>query len=81
MRDDPAMRTTLDVVDDVLEAAKELAARRGASAGRVLSDLARTALTPRTRNSRRRNSVPILPPRKRAGLVTAEVVNRLRDEI
>ena len=44
MRDDPAMRTTLDVVDDVLEAAKELAARRGATAGRVLSDLARTAL-------------------------------------
>ena len=81
MRDDPPMRTTLDIDEDVLETAKELAARRGTTAGRVLSDLARTALMPRARTPRKRNGVPILPPRKRAGLVTPEVINRLRDEM
>lgn len=39
------MRTTLDIDDDVLEAAKELAAAEKKTAGRVLSDLARKALT------------------------------------
>jgi hypothetical protein len=39
------MRTTLDLDDDVLIAVKELARRRSASAGKVLSDLARAALT------------------------------------
>jgi len=81
MRDDSLMRTTLDIDEDVLETAKELAARRGTTAGRVLSDLARSALMPRARTPRKRNGVPILPPRKRAGLVTLEAVNRLRDEV
>jgi hypothetical protein len=39
--------TTLDIDEDVLETAKELAARRGTTAGRVLSDLARSALASR----------------------------------
>jgi hypothetical protein len=80
MRDDPAMRTTLDIDKDVLETAKELAARRGTTAGRVLSDLARSALAPRERTARKRNGVPLLPPRRHAGLVTPEVINRLRDD-
>ena len=75
-----AMRTTLDIDEDVLEAAKELAARRGTTAGRVLSDLARSALAPHRRTPRKRNGVPLLPPRKGVRLVTPEVVNRLRDE-
>ena len=37
------MRTTLDIDEDVLETAKELAAKRGTTAGRVLSELARSA--------------------------------------
>ena len=40
------MRTTLDIDDDVLQAAKELATLRGSTAGKVLSELARRALTP-----------------------------------
>ena len=80
MLDDVNMRTTLDIDEDVLESAKELAARRGTTAGRVISELARTALTPHDRSGRKRNGVPILPPRKGARLVTPEVVNRLRDE-
>jgi hypothetical protein len=39
------MRTTLDIDDDVLLAAKELAAIRRTTAGQVISDLARQALT------------------------------------
>jgi hypothetical protein len=80
MRDDQAVRTTLDIDEDVLESAKELAARRGTTAGRILSELARSALSPAKRTARKRNGVPILPPRRRAGLVTPEIVNRLRDE-
>lgn len=40
-----AMRTTLDIEDDVLAAAKELARRQGVSAGQVVSRLLRSALT------------------------------------
>jgi hypothetical protein len=39
------MRTTLDIPDDVLQAAKELARREKTSAGKIISDLARAALT------------------------------------
>ena len=39
------MRTTLDIEDDVLAAAKELARRQGVSAGKVVSRLLRSALT------------------------------------
>ena len=39
------MRTTLDIEDDILLAAKELARRDGTSAGRVISKLVRQALT------------------------------------
>ena len=39
------MRTTLDIADDVLQAAKELARRQNKTAGEVISDLARAALT------------------------------------
>ncbi len=39
------MRTTLDIEDDVLTAAKELARRQGISAGQVVSRLLRAALT------------------------------------
>ncbi len=39
------MRTTLDIEDDVLAAAKELARRQGLSAGKVVSQLLRSALS------------------------------------
>ena len=80
MYDDPAMRTTLDIDEDVLDTAKELAARRGTTAGRVISELVRSALAPRDHGQRKRNGVPVLPSRKQAGLVTSEIVNRLRDD-
>jgi hypothetical protein len=80
MRDDPGVRTTLDIDDDVLQAVKEIARNRRHTAGRVVSDLARLALTP-SRPRRVRNGVPLLPPRPRGQpRPTMEVVNRLRDE-
>jgi hypothetical protein len=74
------MRTTLDLDDDVLQAAKELASSRGTTAGRVISELVRKALTP-GRNSRVRNGVPLLPRRPSgARRPTMKLVNDLRDE-
>jgi hypothetical protein len=74
-----AARCVTLISDDcrVMESAKELAAERGTTAGRILSELARTALMPRGRSMRKRNGVPILP---KSRLVTPEIVNRLRDE-
>ena len=81
MRDDRCVRTTLDIDPDILQAAKELAASRRTTAGRVLSDLARKALQP-TRPGRVRNGVPVLPPRpKGAPRPTMKLVNALRDEV
>jgi hypothetical protein len=73
------MRTTLDLDDDVLQAAKEMAALRGTTAGRVVSDLARKALAPR-QAGRVRNGVPVLPRRPGTPLLTVERVNELLDE-
>ncbi len=80
MRDDTVMRTTLDIDDDVLQAAKELAVVRGTTAGQMLSELARKALTP-VSSVRIRNGVPLLPPRPQGSpRPTMKLVNDLRDE-
>jgi hypothetical protein len=73
------MRTTIDIDEDVLQVAKEIARREGTSMGRVLSDLARQALTRRP-DAATRNGVPLFPRRPGAPLVTLELVNQLRDE-
>ena len=80
MRDDRLMRTTLDIDDDVLQAAKELGALHGKSAGQMVSELARRALSP-SATRRLRNGVPLLP-RRAAGSPkpTMRLVNELRDE-
>ena len=79
MRDASRVRTTLDLDEDVLQAAKELAAARGTTAGKVLSELARKGLTP-ARASRVRNGVPLLPHRPAtAPKLTMKRVNELRD--
>lgn len=75
------MRTTLDIDDDLLKAAKDLARRRGTTAGRVVSELMRRALTGAM-------SEGVGEPKavygfrafgKRGGVVTDETVERLRD--
>lgn len=73
------VRTTLDIDEDILQAAKEIAVQERSTAGKVISNLARRALAPEQR-SELRNGVPLLPPRVGEGVVTAEEVQRLRDD-
>jgi hypothetical protein len=75
------MRTTLDLDDDVLQAAKEIAAARATTAGKVVSDLVRKALEPAA-PPRIRNGVPLMP-RQAPGTpkMTMALVNELRDEM
>ena len=71
------MRTTVNLDDDVLRAAKELAALSGRTLGEVLSDLARAALFAGQEESRHRNGVTVLPATADARLVTSADVARL----
>ena len=79
------MRTTLQLDDDVLAAARVLARQRRRSVGDVISDLARQALT-RTSDGisqnflSQRSGLPQLPVTASGGVVDLERVNRLRDE-
>ena len=78
------MRTTLDIDDDVLHAAKERARRENRTAGEVISELARAALTaptaPAQKASEPRAVYGIRPFPKRGGaVVTNELVNKLRE--
>jgi hypothetical protein len=80
------MRTTLDIDDDVLQAAKELARAEKKTAGKVLSDLARTALTRPSElsgvagpaGSVLQHGWYVLP--RRGGIVTKELVDQLVEE-
>lgn len=82
MRDDTRVRTTLDIDDDVLLAAKELADLRRSTAGKVLSELARRGMQQAAGTGAPvRNGVPLMPRQAPGtGKLTIERVNRLRDE-
>jgi hypothetical protein len=80
MHDDHSVRTTLDLDPDVLQAAKELAASSGTTAGRVISDLVRKALQP-AETPQIRNGVPLMPRRPPGSpLLTSKMVADLLDE-
>ena len=72
------MRTTLDIDEDVLAAARSLAAQRRDSIGKVISDLARQTLMKRPKVVTR-SGVPLIPIKNDALPVTMEMVNELRD--
>jgi hypothetical protein len=74
------MRTTLNIDDDILEAARTLAQHHKTSVGEVISDLARRSMEPAPVFNTR-NGIPQLPRRRNGHPVTMELVNRLRDEI
>ena len=77
------MRTTLDIEDDVLQAAKELARYEGSTTGRVISALVRQALNGPTERTKKpfvyKNGVPILPHRD-GEIITMEHIQRIMDE-
>jgi hypothetical protein len=74
------MRTTLDIDDDVLSAAKELAARQKTTAGRVISGLARQALTRSLEADKLpiRNGFPVLPSTGK--VIAVEFIDKLLEE-
>ena len=74
------MRTTLDIEDDVLSAAKDMARRENLTAGQVISRLARLALTARVDQQPSAPTVGGFRPLAANGvLVTNEQVNALRE--
>lgn len=85
------MRTTLDISDDILFAAKELARREKKSLGQVISELARRAFATPTTSFPERSPTLTLPvserlaaygihPLPKSGhIVTNELIDRLRD--
>lgn len=82
------MRTTLDIADDVLAAAKERAQRERKSVGQVVSELVRQALTaPREASGVLPMAVreqPVLygvqPFAPRGTVVTNDLIDRLRSD-
>ena len=81
------MRTTLNIDEDVLLAAKELAVREKTTAGRILSDYFRRALhggasaeggVPSRAVPPVKNGIPLLP--SRGEIVTLEKVRRIMEE-
>lgn len=84
------MRTTLDIADDILFAAKELAQREKKSVGQVISELARRAFTNPAGSNADHLNVPlqaserlatygIRPLPKRGGVVSNAQIDRLRE--
>ncbi len=77
------MRTTLDIDEDVLQAAKERAKRERKTVGSMISELARRALTtPQQPPSvKQPQAVHGLQPfARRGGVVTNAFIDKLRDE-
>jgi hypothetical protein len=76
------MRTTLDIEDDVLSAAKDLARREKKTAGQVISDLARKGLTGGAAStaSEPKAIYGLRPFPKEGRIVSNELINKLRED-
>ena len=71
------MRTTLDIDEDVLRVARNLAQETHQSLGRALSELARKSLHKEAAPALVRNGVPLLSIRPDARPVTSHIVAEL----
>lgn len=77
------MRTTLNIADDVLQAAKERARRERKTVGQMLSELARKALAAPHESGGVREpkaTYGLRPFASRGGLVTNELIDRLGED-
>jgi len=72
------MRTTLEIDDDVVAAARELAARDRRSLGSVISELARRGLTPARIVAD--GALPVIHVPEGSSPITPEMVRRALDE-
>lgn len=84
-----SMRTTLDIDDDILAAARDLAKAEGKTMGEIISDLARRGLTTPSYDASglaeagatfRGHDWPTLSDRVGV-LVTPEMIERIQEEI
>jgi hypothetical protein len=73
-----AVRTTLELDDDLVHVARQLASQRDMTMGQVVSGLLRQALEPKAA-PRMRNGVPLFTPKPGARKPNLDLVNRLRD--
>ena len=73
------MRTTLDIDDAVLRAARTLADQRGISLGAAVSELARRGLAPAA-SPESVGGFPVFVSRNPAHVVTDDLVEAHRDE-
>ncbi len=77
------MRTTLDIDSDVLQAAKERARREHKTAGQVVSELLRQALTATAAPSAVRESPAVYglrPFPNRGTIITNDLIDQLRGD-
>ncbi len=75
------MRTTLEIDDDVMQAAREIARLKGVGVGRAISELARRGLTPESvPRVVIENGIPVWQHDPGAVPVTNEMVRGLADE-
>lgn len=75
------MRTTLDIEDDILLAAKDLARREKKTTGQVVSDLARKGLAGPAPGTKEPKAAYGFRPFPREGrVVSNELINKLREE-
>ncbi len=78
---DVAMRTTLEIEDEVMEAAKQLARLKNQGVGRALSDLARRGLLAEASPTVEvRDGIPMWTHRPGAVAVTSELIRNQADE-
>ena len=73
------MRTTLEIDDDLLLTAKQLAKKEGVTLGQIISDLARQSLQAKV-PPKVRNGVQLFAPKAGVPQPTLRTVNELRDE-
>jgi hypothetical protein len=77
------MRTTIDIDQDVLLAAKDLARRQKKTAGAVISELARRALTQPATQSGVKEATAFYgfkPLPRRGGVISNDLINQLRED-
>jgi len=73
------MRTTLEIDDDVLQAARSIASAENKNIGQALSELARRGLAPRNQ-SKARSGFPVFEVAPDAPPITLEMVKAALDE-
>ncbi len=75
------MRTTLEIDDDLLDAAKEISRRQGVSQGQVISRLLRIALTGKSEFAvtDKAKAGGFRPFPARGKVISNELIDKLRD--